>query len=209
MYTHVMTVKDRDEALAAVARAEEALRRARDELERSGARTLTVRDLVIGSNIDEAAVVAFVETLRELLGELPLDEKAARRAALLAAAGQAWENELGPLLTSAQVRELLGGVSRQRVDELLQARRLIGPRDESGRRRFPAFQFHDGRPLEPLVAAYWTVAEGTIDEWTAASWCVSPDDALEGRTPAQWALEGRDPARLVRIARQDAARLSQ
>jgi hypothetical protein len=131
-----------------------------------------------------------------------------RRAGLLAAAGHAWENELGPLLTSAQVRELLGDVSRQRVDELLRARRLIGLRDSAGRRRFPSFQFHAGRPLEPLVGAYWTVADGALDDWTAASWCVSPDEALDGRTPAQWALEGRDPARLARIARQDAARLA-
>jgi hypothetical protein len=154
--------------------------------------------------------MAFVETIGELLGEeRPLTVQTARRAALLAAAGQAWENELGPLLTSAQVRELLHDVSRQRVDELLRSRRLIGLRDSAGRRRFPSFQFSDGRPVEPLVAAFWTLADGAIDDWTAASWCVSADEALEGRTPAQWALEGRDPIRLARVAQQDAARLAQ
>jgi hypothetical protein len=39
--------------------------------------------------------------------------------------------------------------------------------------------------------------------------CVSPDEALDGSSPAQWARAGRDPERLARIARQDAARLSQ
>jgi hypothetical protein len=51
-------------------------------------------------------------------------------------------------MTSAQVRELLGDVSRQRVGELLRERRLIGLRDRAGRRRFPAFQFR-GRPPWP------------------------------------------------------------
>ena len=204
-----MTVKDHEDAVAALERAERALRDARSELERSGSTNANgLAELVDRFGVDEDAVVAFLETIGEVLGERQLTVQTARRAALLAAAGQAWENELGPLLTSAQVRELLGDVSRQRVDELLRARRLIGLRYSAGRRVFPSFQFHAGRPLEPLVGAYWTVADGALDDWTAASWCVSPDEALDGRTPAQWALEGRDPARLARIARQDAARLA-
>lgn len=192
-----MGVKEQD-ALEALARAEAALRDARNGLQS----TLRVRQG------DEKAVAALLETLREVLGDRPLDVKAARRAGLLAAAGQAWEDELGPLLSSGQVRELLGDVSRQRVDELLRAHRLVGLRDESGRRRFPAFQFRDGRPLEPLIAAYWTVAAGAIDEWTAAAWCVAPDDALDGLSPARWATEGRDADRLAHVAGQDAARLA-
>jgi len=198
--------------LEALARAEDALREARSELERSTGRAGTagasVAELVERLGLDEAAVVAFLETVGELLGERELSVEAARRAALLAAAEGAWESALGPLLTSAQVRVLLGDVSRQRVDELLRARRLLGLRDDAGRRRFPAFQFHDGRPLEPLVAAFWTVADGAVDDWTAASWCVASDDALDDRTPVQWAREGRDRDRLVQVARQDAARLA-
>jgi hypothetical protein len=208
-----MAVKEREDILEALVRAEDALREARNELQDAGAPAdtagLTLREIAERFGVGEDALVAFVETIGELIGNRPLTVQTARRAALLAAAGQAWENELGPLLTSAQVRDLLDGVSRQRVDELLRAHRLIGLRESSGRRKFPGFQFHDGRPLESLVTAYWTVAGGAIDDWTAASWCVSPDEALDGRTPAQWALEGRDPARLARIARQDAARLAQ
>jgi hypothetical protein len=128
---------------------------------------------------------------------------------VLAVAEEVWEGELGPLLSSAQVRELLGGVSRQRVDELLRSHRLIGVSDSGGRRRFPAFQFAGGRPLAPLIDAFWMLADGAVEGWTAASWSVAADDALDGITPAQWAREGRDPERLRRVAAQDAARLAQ
>lgn len=212
-----MTVKDRGDLVHALDRTKSAMRDATSELEQtektlvalmSEPRGVTVHELAEQFHISEDAVLAFVRTAAELLGERPLSVQAARRAGMLAAAAQAWENELGPLLSSAQVRALLGDVSRQRVDELLRARRLIGLRDSAGRRQFPTFQFHDGRPLEPLVAAYWTVAGGAMSDWTAASWCVSPDEALEGRSPAQWARERRDPDLLARVARQDAARLA-
>jgi hypothetical protein len=119
----------------------------------------------------------------------------------------AWE-QLGPLLSSAQVCELLG-VSRQRVDSLLRARRLIGLRDNAGRRRFPAFQFLDARPLSDLINAYWTVAASTVSDWTAAAWCTAPDEALGDLSPLQWARERRDSERLATVACQDAARLAQ
>jgi hypothetical protein len=201
-----MGVKEQDQLIEALERAESALRDATSEVERTRCNLIT-RPAGEPAISDEA-VTAFVETARELLGGRPLSVEAARRAGMLAAAAQAWENELGPSLSSAQVRALLGDVSRQRVDELLRSRRLIGLRDSAGRRQFPLFQFHDGRPLEPLVAAYWIVADGAASEWTAASWCVARDEALERRSPVEWAREGRDPDRLNRIARQDAARLA-
>jgi hypothetical protein len=213
-----MSVKGREELVEAFDRAEAALHQVTSDLERTKASVLeivrespgvTVRELAGRFNLSEDAVVAFVETVSEVLGERPLSVQSARRAALLAVAEQAWENELGPLLSSAEVRELLGDVSRQRVDELLRARRLIGLRDSAGRRQFPTFQFRDGRPLQALVDAYWTVADAAASDWTAASWCVAPDEALEGRSPAQWARDGGDSGRLDRIARQDAARLAQ
>lgn len=212
-----MAVKDRDEAIESLEASEAALREAGSNLERvraalqesaSGDDSLTVRELASRFGVSEDALIAFAQVAGELMGETPLTIEAARRAGLLAAAGHAWENELGPLLTSAQVRELLGNVTRQRVDELLRGHRLIGLRDQSGRRRFPAFQFHEGRPQQPLIDAYWTIARGPVNDWTAASWCVSVDAALDGRSPVQWGRDGRDPEQLARVARQDAARLA-
>jgi hypothetical protein len=214
----VMDVKDRDEPLEVLDRRLEELREltrsleeARDALvgRRAGHAHTAVRDAAERYNISDAAVIAFVENAGELLNGKELSVADARRAGMLAAAGAAWENELGPLLTSAQVRELLGDVSRQRVDELLRSRRLIGMSDRSGRRRFPLFQFRDGRANETLVAAYWTVVEGGADEWTAASWCVAHDPALDGSSPVQWSNADSDAELLLRVARQDAARFAQ
>src|SRR6478609_545289 len=199
-----MAVKDLNDALE---RSEAALREVREALD--GTDELTVRDLAARHNLDSDALVAFAEAAGELLGERPLSTASARRAGMLAAAGEVWENELGPLLSSAQVRTLLGDVSRQRVDELLRARRLIGLRDQGGRRRFPAVQFIDGRPREPLVDAFWTLADAAVSPWTAASWLVAGDDALDGRSPVEWVRERRDPERLALVARRDAARLAQ
>jgi hypothetical protein len=102
----------------------------------------------------------------------------------------------------------LGGISRQRVSELARKHRLITLRDRDGRLRFPAFQFVDGRPLDALASAFWTVAAKVESEWTAAAWCVAPDEALEGHSPAGWARAGRDPERLQTVAHHDAARLA-
>lgn len=207
----VMPVKGSEELIRELETAREALGRVEARVLREVAESpgITVRELAERFHVSEEAVVAFAETAGELMGEKDLDVETARRAALLAAAGQAWENELGPMLSSAQVRELLRDVSRQRVDELLRSQRLIGLRDSAGRRRFPAFQFADGQPIQPLISAFWTVADGAISEWTAAAWCVAPDDALAGETPAAWARAGHDPERLERVARQDRARLAQ
>jgi len=199
--------------------AQDKLRAATDHLEAAQAlvneitdadpASLTIHELTDRFGVSEEVVVVLLETLSEMVGERGNTVKDARRAAMLAAAGQAWENELGPSLSSAQVRELLGDVSRQRVDELLREHRLIGLRDSSGRRRFPVFQFQDdGRPMEALVSAYWTLADAAISDWTAAAWCVATDEALDGRSPLAWAREHRDPERLARVAAQDAARLA-
>src|SRR5665648_335747 len=117
----VMSVKDRDKPLEALDQRLEELReltrsleKARDAivgLRHEDAHT-AVRDVAERYNISDEALIAFVENAGELLNGKELSVADARRAGMLAAAGAAWENELGPLLTSAQVRELLGNVSR-------------------------------------------------------------------------------------------------
>jgi hypothetical protein len=211
-----MAVKDIDESREALRAVREALRAAEDRIEELSAilseaaepdESRTLGDLAEQFNVSEDAVRAFAQTVGELLEGEELRPADARRAAMVAVAGVVWERALGPLLSAGQVRELLG-VSRQRVDELLRAKRLIGLRGRSGRRRYPLFQFDDGRPIEPLIAAFHTVNRG-LDEWSAAAWCTHSDPALHGLSPAQWARSGRDPERLGLIARQDARRFEQ
>ena len=208
-----MSVKDNDrlddlaKTLDRVARELQTLR-AENESREALTEGLTVRELADRVGLTEDVVLEFAQAAGEILGERPMSPQVARRAALLAAAEQVWEGELGPLLTSRQVRGLLGNVSRQRVDELLRARRLIGLRDSGGSRRFPAFQFEDGRPSLPLIEAFWIVADATASEWTAASWCATNDDALDGHSPVQWLRSAGSTDRLMAVARQDAARLS-
>jgi hypothetical protein len=215
-----MPSKERERPLDALRDAEativEAMRELETSLERKLEEVLTallteirrIRELLGKFEVSEEAVVAFVQTVSDLLGGKPLSVKDAQRAGMLAASGTTWESELGPLLTSADVRRLLGDVSRQRVDELLRSRRLIGLRNSSGRRQFPLFQFEDGQPMAPLVNAYWTVADEAANDWTAASWCVAPDSALAGSSPLQWTKAHKDPERLLAVARQDASRLA-
>jgi len=211
----VMSVKSREESLR---EARDALQEAERKLEELGAtldetkhddQLASLEDVAGRFNIPAVALFAFAETAGELLDGEPLSEADARRAAMVAASRVVWQRELGPLLSGAQVRELLGGVSRQRVDELVRGQRLISLRERSGRRRYPLFQFEDGHPLETIVAAFWIVAETAASDWTAASWCIRSDPALEGRSPAEWARAGKDRERVLQIARQDAARLKQ
>jgi hypothetical protein len=216
----VMPVKDRGDSFESVRDIEsavvDALRDAESSLERQLDETLRplleeierIRALVARFEVSEEAVIAFLQTVSDLLGGRPLTVRDARRAGMIAAAGTTWRDEVGPLLTSGDVRTLLGDVSRQRVDELLRARRLIAPQDSSGRRQFPLFQFDDGQPIAPLVSAYWTVADGALSEWTAASWCVTADEALGGMSPVDWSRARKDPDLLLALARQDAARLA-
>ena len=216
----VMPVKEHRRTLGSLREIEsavaEAVREAESGLERKIEEivrplleeTRRMRDVIANFEVSEDAVIAFLQTISELLGDKPLAVKDARRAGMIAAAGTTWRNELGPMLTSADVRTLLGDVSRQRVDELLRARRLIGPQDSGGRRQFPLFQFEGGQPMDALVSAFWTVAEGALSEWTAASWCVAPDEALEGMSPVEWARVGKNPEHLLAVARHDSARLA-
>ena len=159
----------------------------------------------------EQAAVVFAETLREVLGDRPLPAVDARRAALAAAAGTVWADTVGPLLSGQQVRELLGGVSRQRLEQLAKNGRLMVLEERSGEKRYPAWQFgSDGRPMEALVAAHHIlVSDGQMSPWSAASWCVHEHPELDGRSPREWAAAAEDPKRLALAASRDAARSAQ
>jgi hypothetical protein len=174
---------------------------------------VTLKQLAEDYAVDPALIVEFVRTLGEALAARPdtqqpvkLDPQIARRGALLSVAEIAWQDTLGPLLDTPQARQLLD-VSRQRVHELAGARRLIVLRDRSGRLRFPVFQFRDAEPDARMVEAFWLLAE-YVSDWTAASWMVTPSQALDGASPVTWLRDGGDPELVRALAGQDAERFA-
>jgi two-component sensor histidine kinase len=153
----------------------------------------------------------FAQVLEQVLGDRELPEGIARRAALWSAAATTWPDEVGPLLGGGQARELLGGVSRQRLGQLVNQQRVIVLVERSGERQFPAWQFDDsGQPLAALVGAHRRLVEdGHMSSWSAASWCTHPHPELSDIAPSRWAAERRDDAQLELVARRDAARAAQ
>ena len=160
------------------------------------------------------AARAFERTLEEMERQenaLDLGDPAAlgRRAALLATAEAVWGRHLGPLFDLEQAKAVLAVGSRQAVFDLAKRGRLLALDAAGGRKLYPAFQFGpDGRPypeLAPVLAAF----SGAIETpYTLASWLVSPQDLLEGETPAAWMRSRRDPERLQEAARRAAAALA-
>ena len=158
------------------------------------------------------AGAAFEDTLVELgidQGDLDAGDarKLGRRGALLAVAGTVWGRHLGLLLDTRQVAELLGVGTRQAVNDRVRRQRILAlPTDERDL-AYPAFQFNEkGEPYAAMGLVLEAFAGAMLSPHTVASWCVTPQAALDGSTPAQWMGEGRDPERLVIAARRSASR---
>ncbi|MGH7818264.1 MAG: hypothetical protein ACREQ9_00675 [Candidatus Binatia bacterium] len=132
-----------------------------------------------------------------------------RRAALVVAAEATWSGHLGPLLEGKEVERLLGVRTRQAVSDLRTRRRLLGLVRKDGRVVYPAFQFADrGRPFPEMKQILEVFEEADVDEWTIASWFVTPKALLRGATPAAWLRDGGDSSIAVTAARRTVARLA-
>lgn len=153
----------------------------------------------------------FAQTLHDVLGDRPLPAETVSRAALLAAAQTVWTDAVGPLLSASQARQVRGGISRQRLHQLVCSDRLIELRDRAGESSYPAWQFDaTGAPLADLIAAHQTlVHDGHLSPWSAASWCSHEHPELDDLSPRAWAAAGRDGERLLLVAGRDAARAAQ
>lgn len=121
------------------------------------------------------------------------------------AARQAWLSELDGLL-SARLAAARLGIEEGTLQAAATAGEIIELVAADGDRFYPGFQFQRGWPPAALVDAWRLIADAS-DPWTAASWAATPDDALDGRRPADCA-RGADAARMLKIARQDAIRLA-
>ena len=108
----------------------------------------------------------------------------ARSRALLHGARIAQDDlrEAGGAYDLDQVRTLLHGVSRQRIDRRVKDRTLLAVPGPSNRRLYPTVQFnHDGS----VVAGLKPVLEvlPTQNPWSALNFLVRPDHRLDGCKP--------------------------
>jgi len=154
----------------------------------------------------------FAKRLTEL-GIAVDDDPAAlgRRAALAVAAEQTWESELEGLLTSAEARLLLGGVSREALRKQAAGGRVLALRDDRGRVRYPAWQF-DGdtgaaHAIVREIAKRFRKAE--LSPWTMAAFCVAAQPELGGESPATaWRTGDYDEAEILLAADRAVAELT-
>jgi hypothetical protein len=162
------------------------------------------------------ALAEAAKTFEQTLGELGISGRErnvnaaalGRRAALLAASDLVWRKQLGPMLSSKQVRELMGRGTRQSVSELARRKRLLALPGEDGRLSFPAFQFGRNGERLPALERILTVFDGAVESpYTVASWFVTPESALGGKTPAAWLRAGRAPEPVLEAAQRYAERL--
>ncbi len=100
-------------------------------------------------------------------------------------AGGAWERALGDLLTSAEARGLLGGISREALRKRVVSGSVIALRDDAGLIRYPRWQFDaaSGTPYRAVKKLNEVFSDGELDSWTLAAFATAPQPELDDRTP--------------------------
>jgi hypothetical protein len=106
----------------------------------------------------------------------------------------AW-NALGPFYSTTGIAKVLGGVSRQAIEERRRRRTLIALRTAEGTWVYPAFQLDDrNRPMAPVVEAHRRLVAGGVDDWTSAAALLGPQPELGDRSIVDHVRSGGDPA---------------
>jgi hypothetical protein len=118
--------------------------------------------------------------------------------------------ELGPFYSTTGLARVLGGVSRQAVDERRRRRTVLALRTADGAWVYPAFQL-DGH--NRVVAGLADVLDRfrpdtPDDEWMVASFLAAPQPGLGGRTIVEHLRDGGDRRAVVDLAEDRATRWS-
>jgi len=132
-------------------------------------------------------------------------EPGARARALLRGIEIAQEDlrNTGGAYNLDEVRTLMRGVSRQRVDRRVREGTLLAVPGPSNRRRYPTVQFNtDGTVVEGLKEV--CDALPTKNPWSVLNFLVAPEDRLEGRKPIDLLRAGK-----VEIVVEAARRMGQ
>lgn len=156
--------------------------------------TVDVVDATVGSQMAakpallDRTVEEFRRTLTEIGGQPSSVDDAevlGRRAAMVVLAGGAWERALGELLTSAEARILLGGISREALRKRVLSGSVLALRDDADLIRYPHWQFDaaNSAPFGAVKKLNEIFGEAGLDAWTLAAFATAPQPELDGRAP--------------------------
>jgi hypothetical protein len=135
------------------------------------------------------------------------DDLAARMVATLPQPSP-WP-DLGPFYSTKGIARVLGGVSRQAVDDRRRRRTLFALRTKDGVWVYPRFQLDERNRVLPGLADVLACFEpDTIDDWTLASLLTSPQEALGGRSVIAHLRAGRPLEPVLALCRASGARLA-
>jgi hypothetical protein len=97
--------------------------------------------------------------------------------------------EAGGAYDLDQVRTLMHGISRQRVDRRVKERTLLAVPGPSNRRLYPTIQFNrDGSVVDGLKPVLEALP--TRNPWSALNFLARPDHRLDGRKPIELLKQG-------------------
>ncbi|HEX6568163.1 MAG TPA: hypothetical protein VF015_03330 [Acidimicrobiales bacterium] len=116
--------------------------------------------------------------------------------------------ELGPFYSTTGMARVLGGVSRQAVEERRRRRTILALRTSDGVWVYPAFQLdHRNRVVQGLAEVLDRFHPQTRDdEWMVASFLAAAQPGLGGFSIVDHLLTGGDLAAAVDLADERAAR---
>src|SRR4030095_8069493 len=118
--------------------------------------------------------------------------------------------ELGPYYSTSGIARVLGGVSRQAVEERRRRRTVLALRTADNVWVYPAFQLDEHnqviRGLAEVLAGFRPLTSD--DEWMVASFLAAPPPGLGGLSIVDHLRDGGDLDPVVALARERAARWS-
>ena len=119
-----------------------------------------------------------------------------------------WESHIGQLLTHSDVLSLTGW-TKQALSQAVRDHRVLRL-DGDGRHAYLLSGFGDESPARPLpgIKALRPLTAADPRGWTTATWRMSPQPELGGRTPRDALMAGMNE-QVALLADQTAARLAE
>jgi hypothetical protein len=124
-------------------------------------------------------------------------------------ARRTWENHIGALLAHTQVLALTGW-SKQALSQAVRDHRLLRLEGDRGHAYLLA-AFDDRTPARPLPGLKEALKPWAVVDprgWAAASWFMSPQPELGGKTPRDALFDDGTRDQVAVLARQAASRLA-